>query len=109
MISSTKGVKCQVQSKAFDAMILSREPRNPRRTRQPPLALTSGNWPRHVLEALLADEYRAGRITKPDLRRFLDLETSDQIDTFLKAHHVWIDYTLADLARQRESLQRLGL
>jgi hypothetical protein len=68
-----------------------------------------GDLPRHVLEAVVADEYRAGNLTKPDLRRFLGFETSDQIDGFLKAHNVWIDYTLADLARERAGLRRLGL
>jgi hypothetical protein len=33
---------------------------------------------------------------------------SDQIDGFLKAHDVWIDYTLQDLERERAGLQRLG-
>jgi hypothetical protein len=60
------------------------------------------------LVALAADEHRHGHLTKPDLRRLLGLETSDQIDTFLRAH-VWIDYTLDDLERDRAGLQRLGL
>ena len=64
---------------------------------------------RRALEALIADEYRQGNLTKPDLRRLLGFETSDQIDGFLKAHDVWIDYTLEDLERERASLQRLGL
>ena len=63
---------------------------------------------RRALEALVADEYRRGHLTKPDLRRVLGLETSDQIDSFLKAHEVWIDYTLEDLERERAGLRRLG-
>ena len=35
-------------------------------------------------------------------------ETGDQIDTFLKAHDVWIDYTVEDLERERAGLRRLG-
>lgn len=64
---------------------------------------------RRALEALVAEEYRQGRLAKPDLRRILGVQTSDQIDTFLKAHEIWIDYTLEDLERDRESLHRLGL
>ena len=36
-------------------------------------------------------------------------ETCDQIDGFLKAHDVRIDYTMEDLERERAGLNRLGL
>ncbi|MGD0364593.1 MAG: UPF0175 family protein [Bryobacteraceae bacterium] len=68
-----------------------------------------GNVPRRALEALVAGEYRQGHLTKPDLRRVLGFETGDQIDSFLRAHEVWIDYTLEDLERERAGLRRLGL
>jgi hypothetical protein len=68
-----------------------------------------GNVPRRALEALVAWEYRQGHLTKPDLRRVLGFETGDQIDSFLRAHEVWIDYTLEDLERERAGLRRLGL
>ena len=67
-----------------------------------------GDLSRRALEALAAEEYKRGRLTKPDLRRLLGLETSHQIDEFLKAHDVIEDYTLADLEREREDLRRLG-
>jgi hypothetical protein len=63
---------------------------------------------RRALEALAAEEYKRGRLTKPDLRRLLGFETSHQIDEFLKAHEVFEDYTLEDLEREREGLRRLG-
>jgi len=63
---------------------------------------------RRALEALAAEEYKRGRLTKPDLRRLLGFETSYQIDEFLKAHEVFEDYTLEDLEREREGLRRLG-
>jgi len=72
------------------------------------LGAVGGDLSRRALEALVAEEYRRGHLTKPDLRRLLSLETSDQIDGFLKAHDVWIDYTLQDLERERAGLQRLG-
>ncbi len=63
---------------------------------------------RRALEALAAEEFKHGRLTKPDLRRLLRFETSHQIDEFLKAHEVFEDYTLEDLEREREGLRRLG-
>jgi len=61
-----------------------------------------------ALEGLLAEEYKHGRLTKPDLRRTLGFETSDQIDSFLKAHDVWIEYSIEDLDRERAGFQSLG-
>lgn len=69
----------------------------------------AGDLSRRALEALAAEEYRQGRLHKPDLRRLLGFTTSDQIDTFLKVHEVWIDYTVEDLERERAGLQRLGI
>lgn len=60
---------------------------------------------RRALEALVADEYRAGRLDKPDLRRLLGFETGYEIDGFLKAHGVYHNYTLADMEREMESLE----
>lgn len=73
------------------------------------LGIEAGDLSRRALEALAAEEYRQGRLHKPDLRRLLGFATSDQIDTFLKAHEVWIDYTAEDLERERAGLQRLGM
>ncbi len=67
-----------------------------------------GDLQRRALEALAADAYRLGHLTKPDLRRLLGFETGHQIDEFLKAHQVLEDYTWDDLERERESLRRLG-
>jgi hypothetical protein len=64
---------------------------------------------RRTLEALAAAEFRAGRLTKPDLRRLLGFETGYEIDGFLKAHGVYENYTMADLERERETAGRLGL
>jgi hypothetical protein len=73
------------------------------------LSASGGDLSRRALEALVAEEYRQGHLTKPDLRRVLGFETSDQIDGFLKVHEIWIDYTLQDLERERAGLRRLGL
>jgi hypothetical protein len=72
------------------------------------LCATGGDLSRRALEALVTEEFKQGHLTKPDLRRLLGLETGDQIDSFLKAHGVWIDYTIEDLERERTGLRRLG-
>jgi hypothetical protein len=69
------------------------------------LSASGGDLSRRALEALVAEEYRQGHLTKPDLRRLLGFETSDQIDSFLKTHEVWIDYALEDLERERAGLR----
>ena len=72
------------------------------------LNASGGDLSRRALEALVAEEYKQGHLTKPDLRRLLGFETGDQIDTFLKAHDVWIEYSIEDLERERAGLRRLG-
>ncbi len=64
---------------------------------------------RRALESLVAEEYRQGHLHKPDLRRLLGLETSYEIDSFLKAHDVYEDFTMEDLERELEGLRRLGV
>ena len=63
---------------------------------------------RRALEAFALEEYRSGHLTQAELRRLLGFRTRYQLDGFLKAHDVWIDYTLEDAKRERESLERLG-
>ena len=63
---------------------------------------------RRALEAFSAGEYKRGHLTKHELRRLLGFETSDQVDEFLKAHEIWIEYRMEDLERERGSLQRLS-
>ena len=71
-------------------------------------AAAGGDLSRRAREALLADEYRHDRLTKPELQQLLGIETSYDLDGFLKAHEVRIDYAREDAERERQSLQRLG-
>ncbi len=73
------------------------------------LIAAGGDLSRRALEALAVEEYKHDRITKPELQRLLGIETSFQLDEFLKAHDVWIEYTVEDAERERQGLQRLGL
>jgi hypothetical protein len=72
------------------------------------LSAGGGDLSRRVREAFLAEEYKHERLTKPELQQLLGIETSYELDGFLKAHDVWIEYTREDAERERQSLQRLG-
>lgn len=63
---------------------------------------------RRALEALLVEEYRASRMTKPELRQALGYGTRGQLDGLLKAHGVDESISLAEFERQRQDLARLG-
>ena len=63
---------------------------------------------RRALEALAADEYKNGQLSKPELRRLLDFETRYELDGFLKAHGVCEERTVEEVEREVEGLQRLG-
>jgi hypothetical protein len=65
--------------------------------------------PRRALEALALEEFKLGHLTKIELRRLLGFETRAALDGFLKAHQVYVDYTVEDLEHDSEDLLRLGL
>jgi hypothetical protein len=47
-------------------------------------------------------------LTDPQVRQLLGFETRDELDDFLKAHEVWLNFTREDLERERAALRRLG-
>lgn len=71
------------------------------------MAGDSKDLARRAFEALVADEYRHQRIGKADLMRPLGLETTLQIDGFLKAHGVYDAYTLQEFDEELEHFRRL--
>ncbi len=73
------------------------------------MGVSGGDLSRRALEALALEEFKSGRITKPELRRLLSFGTRYQVDGFLKAHDVYEDYTLRDLEQELEGLRRLGI
>jgi Uncharacterised protein family (UPF0175) len=72
------------------------------------LKAADGDLSRRALEALALEEYKRGRLTKPELRRLLGFGSRDALDGFLKLHDVFEPYSLDDLARERHDLERLG-
>jgi len=69
---------------------------------------TAADLPRKILEALALEEFRSGRLTEPELGRLLGFATRQALDTFLKAHEIYIPYTVEDLEQDRNDLKRLG-
>jgi hypothetical protein len=65
---------------------------------------TVGEIERRALEALAVEEFKLGRLTKPELRRLLGFATRAKLDEFLTAHDMFGIYTLDDLERDREDL-----
>jgi hypothetical protein len=68
----------------------------------------SGDLSRRALEALALEAFKLDHLTKPELRRLLGFGTRDALDGFLKAHDVFEPFSLDDLERERQDLQRLG-
>jgi len=42
------------------------------------------------------------------LRKLLGFQTRDALEGLLKAHEVWLNYTMEDLERERAALRRSG-
>jgi predicted HTH domain antitoxin len=72
------------------------------------LSATGGDLSRRALEAFGLAEYKSEHISLAALRRLLGFASRDELDGFLKAHNVWIDYTVEDLRRELQDLRRLG-
>jgi predicted HTH domain antitoxin len=72
------------------------------------LSAAGADLSRRALEAFALEEYKSGRISKAELRRLLGFSTRYELDGFLKAHEVWIDYTVEDFRREMQDLKRLG-
>ena len=72
------------------------------------LAADGVDLSRRALEALAAGEYRAGRMSKADLRRTLGIATRVGLDGFFKAHGIDESIPLDELERQLRDLDRLG-
>ena len=71
------------------------------------LAKGEGDLDRRALEGFALEEYKAGRITKVQLRHMLGLERIE-LDGFFKSHGVYDDYTMEDFEAERQALAGLG-
>jgi hypothetical protein len=73
------------------------------------LAAYGKDMSRAAIEALALEAYREHTLSTSQLRRLLGYQTRMEVDGFLKAHGVELEYTFKDLESDRESHQQLGL
>ncbi len=72
------------------------------------LVVPAGHDPaRTVFEGALVQAYREDRISGPQLMAALGIETREELDGYLKSHHVYIQYSLDDLNAEREVMERI--
>jgi hypothetical protein len=64
---------------------------------------------RSIFEAAAIEAYRERKLTTAQLQRLLGFETGYELDGFLKTRKVWLDYTIEDLERDRETHRLLGI
>jgi hypothetical protein len=62
---------------------------------------------RTVLESFALEGYRSERLSEGDVRELLGFETRMEVHAFLKEHGVYLQYSVADLERDRASALRL--
>ncbi len=62
---------------------------------------------RAALEAIALEGYRSDRLTGFQVMEMLGLETRLELDAFLKAHRVDLEYSFEDLEREHADLDFL--
>ena len=72
----------------------------------------SGDAARRVLEEFALAGYQSGQLTAAHVRRLLGFPSRYEVDGFLKARGVYLDYNIEDfeqdLLRNRELLSQTG-
>ena len=63
-------------------------------------------FPRRVLEAVAAEGYRQGALTRHEVGQLLSLSFYET-QTFLKEHECYLPYTLEDLDEDRRSIEKV--
>lgn len=65
--------------------------------------------PRRSLEAIAVEAYRTGALTESQVRRLLGFDSRFQVHALLKAHHVPLRYTSADIEDDLRVQRELGI
>ena len=73
------------------------------------LGLGEEEFGRRALEVLLAEEYRAGQLTKADLQRALGFTSPLQLDSYFKKYTQDTSLSIEDVELDAAKLRRLGL
>jgi hypothetical protein len=71
------------------------------------LGISKNDLSRAALEAIALEGYRSDHLTSFQVREMLGLETRLELDAFLKAHRIDLEYTFEDLEREQTALDRL--
>jgi hypothetical protein len=66
-----------------------------------------GNLSQRLLEMVALEGYRSGALTAHQVQEMLGLESRVDVDGFLKAHDVPLEYSREDLERDRATLEAL--
>lgn len=66
-----------------------------------------GNLPRHTLETLAIEGYRARVLSRSQVRRMLGFKARAEVDEFMKRAGIAFDYTLEDFEHDAETSQYL--
>ena len=66
-----------------------------------------GDVPRHALEGLAIEAYRARVLSRAQVRRMLGFETRCEVDEFMARHGVPFDYTVEDFELDAETSRYL--
>jgi hypothetical protein len=69
------------------------------------LTAAGADLERDALEGFALEAFRAGRLTRYELRRILGIETRHELDGFLKARGVHEPVTPEDIQRDLEDLR----
>jgi Uncharacterised protein family (UPF0175) len=56
--------------------------------------------PRHALEALALEGYRSGALTESQVRRVLGFRSRMEVNSFLREHGMYYDYTPSEIDRE---------
>ena len=66
------------------------------------IASDAGGLTRAALEAIALEGVRSGKLTVSQARRLLGIQSRYEMDGFLKAHGVVLDFTLDDVRRDSD-------
>jgi hypothetical protein len=69
---------------------------------------TLTNVSREALEALALEGYKSGELTAYQVQQMLGFESRVEVDGFLKAKGLPMEYSLEDLERDRATLRTLS-
>lgn len=66
---------------------------------------TGGNLSRHLLEIIIADAYRCGKVNTAEVRQILQLPSRLETHLFLKRMGVYLNYDEAELESDLQTLK----